>query len=266
MDNKHKATNLAFALLSLALIFIEFAVIIYEHKPCEWILYKVFDGFRAKDMECELPKEISKARAFRYEDSLSYKIRHYMDGKEITYTTTELRSKGWYFITAYCSCSKCCYPSTNLTASGVACHYASYENRYSEPTTCAIDRKLHSFGETFYLKSEDRVFVAEDTGSAVLGKHIDIYFPDHSMVASYGSHWEEVFDLIIIEHHYILSDALDAKENPHPRYQAWQRRLHLEMFGKDIEEEGIDGKGGRSEWLEFLEQLSDSSLEQSLEL
>lgn len=105
-------------------------------------------------------------------------------------TVSEMVSIGTYYITAYCSCSKCCWPSTNKTASGTTCHYESDPN---DPTTCAIDRKLHHFGDTFYLKSEGRMYVAEDTGSAVKGKHIDLYFPDHSYVQSYGSHYETVY-------------------------------------------------------------------------
>lgn len=256
MDNKQKAVNLSLALLAVALMFIEYAVIVYDSKPQEWALYQVFDGFRAKDMECELPKNLEMPKRFEYEETLGYKIKHWMDGKEITWETIELESKGWYFITAYCSCSKCCYPSTNLTASGIECHYADYENRYSEPTTCAIDRRYHSFGETFYLKSEDRVFVAEDTGSAVKGRHIDIYFPDHSYVQSYGSHWEEVYELKIIKHSFIYDYDLTHPPAPHPKYPYWKTQLHYELFGKNIELEGIDGKGGDEEWLNYLELLS----------
>ena len=110
--------------------------------------------------------------------------------QSVPITVYVLRPLGTYYITAYCSCSKCCWPSTGMTASGTTVHYE--ENPW-DPTTCAIDRKLHNFGDTFYLKSEDRLYIAEDTGSAVKGKHIDLYFPDHSYVQSYGSHYEMVY-------------------------------------------------------------------------
>lgn len=115
---------------------------------------------------------------------------------EIPMSVNTLKPVGNYYITAYCACSKCCWPSTNKTASGTTCHY---ESDPMQPTTCAIDRNIHHFGDIFYLKSEGRAYVAEDTGSAVKGKHIDLYFPDHSYVQSYGSHWETVYTLKEVE-------------------------------------------------------------------
>lgn len=101
---------------------------------------------------------------------------------EITYTTTEYEYIGTYYITAYCP-SECGYNGNNyptgwVTASGAICHRSTYENRLTEPTTCAIDRSLHSFGELFYIPDFDRVFVAEDTGSAVKGKHLDLFYEE----------------------------------------------------------------------------------------
>ena len=236
----YKVKTLAVMLTAFALLCVQYAVIIYEQKPQEWQLYPVFeDQFLPGDMVVPIPDEIDRPETLDLTKTLSYKVRHALDGVEVHYTTTRLESKGWYFITAYCSCSKCCYPSTNYTASGVQCHYADYEHRYDEPTTCAIDRSIHSFGDTFYLKSEDRVYVAEDTGSAVKGRHIDLYFPDHSYVQSYGSHWEEVYDLIIEEHSYIWNGDLAHPQTEHPRFPYWKTQLYFELFGYNLEEKGL---------------------------
>ena len=82
--------------------------------------------------------------------------------------TMVLTSLGTYYITGYTSLE--CGGSTT-TASGATCHKGN-------PTTCAIDPKLHDFGDLFYIEEFNQVYVAEDTGSAVKGKHLDLYFWD----------------------------------------------------------------------------------------
>lgn len=139
-------------------------------------------------------------------NKVSEEIYSKMEQIQLEATDIKYESLGYYYITAYCDCEKCCYPSTGMTASGTYTHYASWNNRLTEPTTCAIDRKLHRFGENIYIPSQDRIYVTEDTGSAVRGRHIDIYFPDHSYVRSYGSHWEEVYKVTYSSH---LECALD---------------------------------------------------------
>ena len=76
-----------------------------------------------------------------------------------------------------------------MTASGATCHYSEDP---SEPTTCAIDPRYHNFGEYFgvYVDGELKVYIAEDTGSAVKdwtgGRvHLDLYFPDYDSMASW---------------------------------------------------------------------------------
>lgn len=242
----YKVNTLIIMILSVALIFIEYAVILYENRPPEWYFYPIFeDQFLPQDMIVPIPNDFVLEETPR---QIGFKEMHpeIFEDMEITYIKIHLRSKGWYFITAYCNCSKCCTYANQATASGIYPHYSDYERRLDEPTTCAIDRSVHRFGDTFYLKSMDRVYVAEDTGSGVKGRHIDLYFHDHSYVQSYGSHWEEVFDIEIEEITFRVGDFRSSgMECPH--YPYWQRMLHYEMFGYDIEEKGIDGKG-REKW------------------
>lgn len=172
---------------------------IYETKPAEYELLRVYDGFNSKDFYSELPKHFERPKP-EPNPIFEYYEREFVSRfNEIQIPVRELKleSLGWYYITAYCSCSKCCWPSTNITASGVECHYSDYE-----PTTCAIDRNIHDFGDLFYI--DGKLYVAEDTGSAVKGKHIDLYFPDHSDVENYGSHYEEVYT---VEYEYHLEPA-----------------------------------------------------------
>lgn len=115
-----------------------------------------------------------------------------MRGISFTVTIINKESLGWYFITSYCPAE--CGGSWQ-TASGETCHRADWEDRLYEPTTCAIDRSIHSFGDLFYIEEFDRVFIAEDTGSAVLGKHLDLFYKDYDDVLSFPTGWYEVFSV-----------------------------------------------------------------------
>ena len=110
----------------------------------------------------------------------------------ITYEEMELTSLGTYYITAYCP-AEC--GGSWMTASGATCHRASYDYRISEPTTCAIDRNLHGFGSEFYIKEFDRTFVAEDTGSGVKGKWLDLFYEEYGDVLSFPTGYYEVFEV-----------------------------------------------------------------------
>lgn len=95
-------------------------------------------------------------------------IRRIMSHVSLPVDRMILTDIGKYYITGYTSVE--CGGST-MTASGATVHKG-------DPTTCAIDPKLHDFGDLFYIPYFDQVYVAEDTGSAVNGKHLDLYFYD----------------------------------------------------------------------------------------
>ena len=98
-----------------------------------------------------------------------------IDEVELPTQSTQLTSLGNYYITGYTSIE--CGGSTT-TASGTTCHKAaSIADSIDNPTTCAIDPALHDFGDIFYIEGFG-YFIAEDTGSAVKGKHLDLYFWD----------------------------------------------------------------------------------------
>lgn len=121
----------------------------------------------------------------------------------VTYKEMELTSLGTYYITAYCP-SECGYNGHNyptgwMTASDTICHRASHEYRLTEPTTCAISRSVHSFGDEFYIPEFDRTFVAEDTGPGVKGKHLDLFYEDYEDVYYFPTGYYEVFAVEWVE-------------------------------------------------------------------
>ena len=102
-------------------------------------------------------------------------IRAAMDTVTLPTVEIKLTDLGTYYITGYTSVE--CGGST-MTASGATCHKASsYNDSFINPTTCAIDPALHDFGDLFFIEGFG-CYVAEDTGSAVKGKHLDLYFLD----------------------------------------------------------------------------------------
>lgn len=113
------------------------------------------------------------------------------DSITVSHVEMKLTSLGYYYITAYSPQET----GSWMTASGTTLHRADYQNRYSEPTTCAISRSIHSFGDLFYIAEFDRVFVAEDTGSAVRGKHLDLGYTDLDSVRSFPTGYYEVFSV-----------------------------------------------------------------------
>lgn len=71
-------------------------------------------------------------------------------------------------LTAYCSCSKCCgkWSEANKTAAGVT------PKRFF---TVAADTSVYPFGTILRIPGIGQVMV-QDTGSAVKGFHLDVYF------------------------------------------------------------------------------------------
>lgn len=133
-------------------------------------------------------------------------IREAIDS--ITFPTEEmvLTSLGTYYITGYTSIE--CGGSTT-TASGTTCHKAaSVADSINNPTTCAIDPALHDFGDVFFLESFG-YFIAEDTGSAVKGKHLDLYFWDDEY--NYALSITGYYEVFAVE--YVYGEELASKYN-----------------------------------------------------
>ena len=117
----------------------------------------------------------------------------------ITYTTIETEYAGRHYITAYCP-EECGYNGSNFpsgwkTSSGAICHYGE---EWYEPTTCAIDRRYHSYSE--YLLIDGKIYVTEDTGPGVQGLWVDVFRPDYDSMSAFGSHYSDVFYVTFITH------------------------------------------------------------------
>ena len=99
-----------------------------------------------------------------------------------TETTTEPQTETMLVdATAYCSCVKCCGKSDGITASGVK----AKANR-----TIAVDKRIIPLGTKVLING--RQYVAEDTGGAIKGNRIDIYFDSHEQALKWGRQQIEI--------------------------------------------------------------------------
>jgi 3D (Asp-Asp-Asp) domain-containing protein len=96
-----------------------------------------------------------------------------VQSQEITANGTSL---GQFKITAYCNCSKCCGKwAGGPTASGTM---------PKAGRTIAVDPKVIPLGTKVII--DGHTYIAEDTGSAIKGKKIDMYFGSHSEAMAWG--------------------------------------------------------------------------------
>lgn len=106
----------------------------------------------------------------------------------------EWQSLGTFELTAYCPCEICCgiwaivRPADEdgnpiiYTASGAIAQAG---------TTIAVDPSVIPYGSE--VKINDHTYIAQDTGGAITGNRIDIYFDDHQKALEFGRRQAKVF-------------------------------------------------------------------------
>ena len=188
--------------------------LISDHRHKQQTLTGAYTGrYTAKDFVAPLPV-ISKAPATPTPTPAPAWLEQYEKDKEeaienfegFTSYFLELEPLGKYYITAFSPQET----GSWVTASGIKLHRASYENRYTEPTTCAVDPKRHKIGKNgakFYIAEFDRVFIAQDTGSAVKGKHLDLAYTDLKSVKSFPTGNYQTYKVIsVTKNEYTKTD------------------------------------------------------------
>lgn len=158
---------------------------------------------RVKNVAVKLPY-LQRVQIEWIRPILQYKTQILSEEYNDTYIIIHKESLGYYYLTAYCP-HECGYveysdgtdnfPAGWRTASGEICHRADWEDRLYEPTTCAISRAYHSFGDMFYIEEFDRVFVAEDTGPGVQGKHLDLFYDTYEEMSAFPTGYYEVYSV-----------------------------------------------------------------------
>jgi 3D (Asp-Asp-Asp) domain-containing protein len=86
-----------------------------------------------------------------------------------------------FLLTAYCPCYECSEGYGNMTATG---------RQAIEGRTIAVDPNVIEYGTEVCI--DGKMYIAEDCGGLVKGKHIDIYFDSHDKVDAFGKKYAEV--------------------------------------------------------------------------
>jgi len=124
---------------------------------------------KLKVLMYSIPKKLEYAG--RFEEEVSEEMNC------LFYATEPI---GRYYITAYNHEET----GSKNTASGKTCHEGTI-------TTCAIDPKLHRFGQ--YFEIDGRLYVSEDTGRLVRNRHVDLYFSSYKAMSRYGSNYQTIY-------------------------------------------------------------------------
>lgn len=95
---------------------------------------------------------------------------------------TSTRSLGTFRTTGYCSCRRCSGKWGKRTSTGAIPRSGH---------TVAVDPRVIPYGTRLMINGV--VYTAEDCGSGVNGKHIDIYYDSHMQALRHGLRSQEVF-------------------------------------------------------------------------
>ena len=89
---------------------------------------------------------------------------------------------GEFKLTAYCSCKECCgIWADGKTATGTV---------PEQGRTIAVDEDVIPYGYEVIINGH--TYIAEDTGSAIVGNCIDIYFDSHADAERFGVKYADV--------------------------------------------------------------------------
>lgn len=103
-------------------------------------------------------------------------------------------SLGTFKLTAYCSCSKCCgkYAANRpKDENGNPIVYTASGARAQAGVTIAVDPRVIPYGTEVQINGH--TYIAQDTGGAIKGNRIDVYFDNHQEAWNFGTQKAEVF-------------------------------------------------------------------------
>lgn len=109
-------------------------------------------------------------------------------------STENMVNLGNFKLTAYCACKKCCGKyavNRPIDENGNEIIYTASGNRAVDGLTIAVDPKVIPLGSTIVINGHE--YVAMDTGGAVKGNVIDIFFASHEAALAFGCKHADVY-------------------------------------------------------------------------
>ena len=113
---------------------------------------------------------------------------------EPTEETVMLIDLGRFTLTAYCSCEKCCGEyalNRPIDENGNEIVYGSIGVRLVAGISIAVDPNVIPYGSEVIINGH--TYIAHDTGGAIKGNRIDVYFDDHQEAWNFGTQYAEVY-------------------------------------------------------------------------
>lgn len=106
----------------------------------------------------------------------------------------ELTDLGEFRLTAYCPCVKCCGIWSAEHPDRIGTDYTQKTKSGTIPEqgrTVGVDPEVIPLGSVLIIDGQE--YIAEDTGSAVNDKSIDIYFASHEDAVAFGAQNKTVY-------------------------------------------------------------------------
>ena len=153
---------------------------VVEEKQKEEPIQTEFKSTMCEDLESarkeqrKLDERLAKEKALAEEKAIKE--------KEQSVKVPQKVSLGTFKLTAYCPCYKCCGKTDGITSSGT---------RATQGRTIAVDKNIIPIGTKVVINGN--TYTAEDTGGAIKGNRIDIYFNNHQEALNFGVQYKEVF-------------------------------------------------------------------------
>lgn len=114
--------------------------------------------------------------------------------EDIVVPEIKKESIGEFKLTAYCSCEKCCGKwalNRPKDENGKDIVYGSTGAILVAGTSIAVDPSVIPYGSQVEINGH--TYTAHDTGGAIKGNRIDVYFDSHQDALNFGVQYAEVF-------------------------------------------------------------------------
>ena len=117
--------------------------------------------------------------------------------KYLIVSENKKESLGEFKLTAYCSCEKCCGEwalNRPKDENGKDIVYGSTGVALIAGTSIAVDPSVIPYGSNVEINGH--TYTAQDTGGAIQGNRIDVYFDNHQDALNFGVQYAEVFLIV----------------------------------------------------------------------
>ena len=149
-------------------------------------LYEIKD-FALNEAACDIAEE--KSESVDGEKNVAAKT-----GDVTVALENKKESLGEFKLTAYCSCEKCCGEcalNRPKDENGKDIVYGSTGTALVAGTSIAVDPSVIPYGSQVEINGH--TYTAHDTGGAIKGNRIDVYFDNHQDALNFGVQRAEVF-------------------------------------------------------------------------